>query len=245
MSTTPVVGPGEHRRAQAATTPATAATPDIAATADEPEPDPVEDPVPSRALTLTERALALFQTLDLTKLRPTAQVFVHLHHDVLTRHTPGIARVEDLGPHLLTQLAQLLGHAHITLTPVIDLAEQRAVDGYEHPTSMKTRTRLRTPADAFPGSVTITGVGHTGVDNDHPVEYDTNGPPGQTRDANTQPLTRSHHRAKTHLPYMVWIIDTTTKLWCTPNNLWRIVDHHGTHHPDVLEIHPDYPTSAA
>ena len=87
--------------------------------------------------------------------------------------------------------------------------------------------------------VTITGVGHTGVDNDHPVEYDTHGPPGQTRDANTQPLTRTHHRAKTHLPYQVWIIDTTTKLWRTPNNLWRIVDHHGTHHPEVLELGPE------
>src|SRR6478736_6026065 len=65
---------------------------------------------PSRAAALSERALALLGSLDLTRLRPTAQVFVHLHEDVLTRRTPGVARVEDLGPHLLAQLAQLLGH---------------------------------------------------------------------------------------------------------------------------------------
>ncbi|TNM38250.1 hypothetical protein FHP29_13220, partial [Nocardioides albidus] len=33
----------------------------------------------------------------------------------------GVARVEDLGPMLLEQLAELLRHRHITLTPVIDL----------------------------------------------------------------------------------------------------------------------------
>jgi len=27
--------------------------------------------------------------------------------------------------------------------------------------------------------------------------------------------------------------------------MWRIVDHQGTHHPEVLEIHPDFPTCVA
>jgi len=190
---------------------------------------------PSRAAALSERALELLTGLDLTRLRPRAQVFVHLHPDVLTRRAPGVARVEELGPRLLAQLATLLGHANITMTPVIDLDEQRAVDGYEHPTTMKTRTRLRTPADGFPGSVTITGTARP-ADLDHPVTYLQNGPPGQTSDTNAQPLTRGHHRAKTHLPYLVWTLDSTTKLWKTPHGLWRIVDHHGTHHPEIIEL---------
>ena len=229
-----------------ATHAAPGAATDAAGSAAEPDSEDDElDVTPSRAIALTERALELLGSLDLTRLRPTAQVFVHLHEDVLTRTTPGVARVEDLGPQLLTQLAQLLGHANIKLTPVIDLADQRAVDGYEHPATMKTRTRLRNPADAFPGSVTITGVGKPRVDTDHPNDYDQTGPPGQTRDANAHPLTRLHHRAKTHLPYQVWIINTTTKLWRTPNGRWRIVDHHGTHLPQVLEISPDFPASVA
>ena len=85
----------------------------------------------------------------------------------------------------------------------------------------------------------MTGVGRPGVDTDHPRPYDDTGPPGQTSDANAQPLTRGHHRAKTHLPYLVWIIDATTKLWRTPSGLWRIVDHHGTHLPDVIELGPE------
>jgi len=199
---------------------------------------------PSRAVALSERALELLTALDLSPLRPKAQVFVHLHEDVLTRRAPGVARVEGLGPQLLAQLVTLLGHTNITMTPVIDLGEQRAVDGYEHPTTMKTRARLRSPVDGFPASVTVTGTGRP-VDLDHPVTYDEGGPPGQTSDTNAQPLTRGHHRAKTHLPYLVWIIDSTTKLWKTPNGLWRIVDHLGTHHPVVVELDPAFSTRVA
>ncbi|NYD42845.1 DUF222 domain-containing protein [Nocardioides panaciterrulae] len=200
---------------------------------------------PSRAVALSERALELLGSLDLTRLRPTAQLFCHLHQDALTGRVPGVARIEDLGPRLLAHLATLLGHTNVTLTPVLDLATQRAVDGYEHPTSMRTRTRLRNPADTFPGSTTITGTGRQAVDIDHPVPYDPDGPPGQTRDTNAQPLTRGHHRAKTHLPYQVWIIDSTTKLWKTPHGRWRIVDHQGTHLPQVLELDPTFPTCVA
>ena len=207
------------------------------------DPDEEVEP-PPRSVALSERALELLATVDLSRLRPKAQVFVHLHEDVLTRRAPGVARVEDLGPQLLAQLVTLLGHANITMTPVIDLGEQRAVDGYEHPTTMKTRARLRSPVDGFPGSVTITGTGRP-ADLDHPVTYHENGPPGQTSDTNAQPLTRGHHRAKTHLPYQVWIIDSTTKLWKTPHGLWRIVDHHGTHHPEILELDPNFATCVA
>ena len=198
-------------------------------------PAPEEDAEPSRAVALPERALEVLRSTDLTRLRPTAQVFVHLHEDVLTGTVPGVARVEDLGPHLLEHVITLLGHAHVTLAPVIDLRTQRTVDGYEHPATMKTRARLRSPADGFPGSVTMTGTCRT-ADLDHPIPFDPGGPPGQTDDTNAQPLTRLHHRAKTHLPYQVWIIDTTTKLWRTPHGLWRIVDHAGTHLPQVLEV---------
>ena len=98
---------------------------------------------------------------------------------------------------LLEELAQLLGHARVTLAPVIDLATSVSVNGYEHPETVKDRTRLRTVGDVFPHARTISRK----IDMDHPDPYDPHGPPGQTGDHNAAPLGRRHHRAKTHLAY--------------------------------------------
>ena len=53
-----------------------------------------------------------------------AVVHVHLHQAALEGTRGGVARVEEVGPVLLDQLAQVLGHARVTLAPVIDLANQ-------------------------------------------------------------------------------------------------------------------------
>jgi hypothetical protein len=129
---------------------------------------------------------------------------------------------------LLDQLRDLLGHTHITINPVIDLDEQVSVNAYEHPTRVRERSRLRCVGEVFPhatGTTTITGR----YDQDHPVPYDPGGPPGQTGDHNTAPLTRHHHRAKTHLGYQVKQLDLDTYLWTTPHGLHRLVDPTGTH----------------
>ena len=49
-----------------------------------------------------------------------AVVYVHLHQAAL-EGAAAVARVPGLGPLLLEQVQQLLGHAHVTVTPVIDL----------------------------------------------------------------------------------------------------------------------------
>lgn len=156
--------------------------------------------------------------------RPEAVVHVHLHQTALETGT-GVARVEELGPMLLTQVARLLGHAHVTLRPVLDLARHVAVDAYEHPTTVRARTDVLIPADAFPHATTLTRR----RDLDHATPYDPGGPPGQTGDHNRAPLTRRHHRAKTHLGYTVEQVDATTFRWRTPHGLERLVDHTGTH----------------
>ena len=97
-----------------------------------------------------------------------------------------MARVEEVGPVLLEELAGLLGHARITLAPVIDLAASTSVNGYEHPEKVKDRTRLRTVGDVFPHARTISRR----TDIDHPDAYQPNGPPGQTGDHNAAPLGR-------------------------------------------------------
>lgn len=128
---------------------------------------------------------------------------------------------------LASHLARLVGHADIQVTPVIDLAEIRSVNSYEHPEHLKERTRLRVvTVDVFPHAVALGG---RYVDHDHPVPYDTGGPPGQTSDLNVAPLSRGSHRAKTHLPYRVEQLGLGSYLWSTPHGLIRLVDPTGTH----------------
>ena len=161
------------------------------------------------------------------RTRRTAVVYVHLSAAVLTGLTPardGVARVEGLGPMLLDQLTALLRHRHVELHPVIDLNHRAAVDAYEHPATVKERTWLRTGGDVFPHSTARTRR----VDHDHVTPYDPGGPPGQTGDHNDAPLTRRHHRTKTHLPYRTRQLGLGAYRWETPHGLVRVVTGYGT-----------------
>ena len=156
--------------------------------------------------------------------RQSAVLYVHLAQAAVEGHEP-VARVEELGPQLLEEVTRLLGHARVTLKPVIDLNQGRSVNGYEHPPDVKERGFLRTTGDVFPHAQSQTRR----FDSDHPKTYDADGPPGQTGDHNHAPLGRRHHRAKTHLDYQVHQISPGVYLWRTPHGLWRLVDGSGTH----------------
>jgi hypothetical protein len=162
-----------------------------------------------------------------------AVIYLHLHESAVTGTTTGataaVARVEGIGPMLLEQVTRLVGHARVVVKPVIDLAEHTSVSAYEFPTTIAERSRLRCVGEVFPyavGTATISGR----LDDDHPVPYDPGGPPGQTGDHNHAPLTRRHHRAKTHRGYRLRQLDDATYLWTTPHGLRRLVDPTGTHH---------------
>ena len=113
-----------------------------------------------------------------------------------------------------------------------------SVNGYEHPETVKDRTRLRTVGEVFPHARSISRK----TDMDHPEPYDPHGPPGQTGDHNAAPLGRDNHRAKTHLAYRARQIGLARYLWRTPNGRHRLVDPTGTHEIDpaqALELeHP-------
>lgn len=167
------------------------------------------------------------QTQPQRRRRARAVVHVHLHEAAL--HRWGVARVEELGPLLLDQVRRLLGHAHVDLKPVVDLADQVRVNAYEHPESVKERVHLRTVGEVFPHASRVSRL----VDIDHPVEYDGHGPPGQTGDHNAAPVSRTHHRAKTHLGYVVRQLGPDDYVWRTPHGLHRRVDSTGTHPIDA------------
>lgn len=193
----------------------------------DPDEPPSEDAEPhvSRALALPAAAVELLRRVDPRRLAPKATVYVHLHQGAVEGTHGGVARVEGLGPLLLEQVRDLLGHANVALKPVIDLADRVAVDAYEHPETVKERVHLRIRGEVFPhGRVT----GRT-ADMDHPVPYNPLGPPGQTGDDNAGPLSRTPHRAKTHLGYRVTQTGLTEYVWSTPHGLHRLVDEHGTH----------------
>jgi hypothetical protein len=152
--------------------------------------------------------------------RPEATLYIHLGDSP-------VAEVERLGPVLVDRLADLLGHARITLRPVIDLHHGRAINSYTHPADVRERSLLRTEGrgDRFPHSTGST----RSVDLDHPIPYQPDGPPGQTGDHNALPLRRRHHRAKTHRGYTVTPLGPDRWIWTTPHGLTRLVDHAGTH----------------
>lgn len=104
-----------------------------------PEPQPhtdTEDTEPAPAqwrgpLQLTppqvEGLLTALRTRDLSGLRPRAVLYLHLHQAAVDGSAPCVARVEGHhgpGPVPLDRLQQLLGHHHVTVTPVLDLADR-------------------------------------------------------------------------------------------------------------------------
>jgi hypothetical protein len=159
-----------------------------------------------------------------------AVVHVHLHQAAL-QGTTGVARVEEIGPLLLDELTGLLGHARITLAPVIDLATSVSVNAYEHPEAVKDRTHLRTVGEVFPHAQTISRY----TDIDHPDAFDAHGPPGQSGDHNAAPLGRRSHRAKTHLAYRTRQLGLARYLWRSLHGLQRLVDATGTHELDTAQ----------
>ena len=163
------------------------------------------------------------RSLDPKRLRPQVVLYVHLHEEAV-RRDHGVARVEEIGPVLSREIPEWLGHAHVTVAPVRDVAEQVAFDAYEHAGSLDERIHLRSPADSFPHANQVTRR----LDLDHVIPF-VPGEPGQTGDHNSQPLGRLGHRAKTHLGYLVRQLSPGTYVWRTPHHRYRLVDHQGTH----------------
>jgi hypothetical protein len=153
-------------------------------------------------------------------------LYVHLHEAVLLGQD-GVARVEGLGPHTLSQLQVLLAGRTVVVQPVIDLADRVATTAYEHPEAVKERVHLITGGDYWPYAVSTSRA----VDYDHPTPYRPGAPPEhppQTGTHNSGPLGRRHHRWKTHAGYRSKQCGHGRYVWLTPHGLAFLVDHRGT-----------------
>jgi hypothetical protein len=187
----------------------------------------------SRSTAFPAHLLDQITCANLARLRPRAKLHVHLHRDVLVGDVTGVARVEGIGPMLPGDALELLARTtRVDLQPVIDLAEQVSVNCYEHPDAVADRVHLLSGGDYFPYASCLT----RDVDLDHPTPYEPDGPPGQTGTHNSGPLTRRHHRVKTHAGYTSLQIGPGRYLWRTPHGRELIVDHTGTRRLPKLEL---------
>ena len=115
-----------------------------------------------------------------------------------------------------------MGHAQVTVKPVLDLDEHVRVDAYEFPTAVSERTRLRCGGDVFPtprtprrcpvASTTITLCPTTTADHRpdrRPQQRAAHPDPPPGEDPSRIPVTQ---------------VDDGTYLWTTPHGLARLVD---------------------
>ncbi len=152
-------------------------------------------------------------------------VYVHLTDQTLATGT-GVLRVENLGPLLADQLAELIGHRPYVVKPVIDLRHKVSVDAYEIPARIRERIKLTYPVEQFPYGTAYTT---NATDLDHVRPYDPLGPPKQTSTTNLAPLRRFTHRLKTHGRWQVRRLEDGALEWTSPHSFTFRVDHTGTH----------------
>ncbi len=158
---------------------------------------------------------------------PDVTLYVHLTGKALQSGS-GVARVEQVGPVTLDRVKTWLGHANVVVKPVVDLNDQIPVDAYEIPDRIREAVHLAIPVDCFPYATSTRRTG----DIDHTIPFvkpDDGGPPGQTGLGKLGPITRFHHRVKTHGHWQVAQPFTGVFVWRTPHGRYLMVDHTGTH----------------
>ncbi len=170
--------------------------------------------------------VALDPTLPPETFAPPATLYVHLSLEQFLGSGHGSGTAEGVGAVTRQAAVELLGHTRVRLTPVVDLHQHWTVDRYRPPPRMAEHVRLATPVEIFPFGT----LGCRRADLDHVVPYDPGGPPGQTGTLHLAPLSRMHHRVKTH--GRGWVHRQPVPgvhYWRTPHGHWSRVDHRGTH----------------
>lgn len=194
------------------------------------EPDGREDAAQPDGLAVTPSPVVVIDgSVPPERFAPPAVLYVHLTLEQLLQHdghSRGAARVEDVGPVTVAAAVDLLRHARVRLQPVIDCNDHWAVDGYRIPPRMREHVALTEPVEVFPHGT----LASRRAEMDHVVPYDPDGPPGQTSTTNLAPLSRHHHRVKTH--GQGWVhrqVAPGIAYWRTPQGYWAKVDRSGTH----------------
>ena len=171
--------------------------------------------------------------------RAALTLYLHLSEDALqmlattngTETAQGVGRLEGHGPVNLHEALELLGLTGVTIRPVIDPAMTSPVDSYAFTGNLREAVLIRTPADVYPYARCTT---HS-MDVDHSAAFDPVRPArAQTSRDNAGPMTRHHHRIKTHGPMNMRQPVPDHYVWQTPHGRYRLTDATGTHDLDPV-----------
>ena len=168
-------------------------------------------------------AMALLEGRPPPKPRKHCTLVVHVSVDALLGGDP-VARCATLSrPVLDQQVRDWCGRTdtHVTVQPVIDLADHTRSDAYEVPDRLRARNDLLHPRCVFPWCTRLSQH----CDHDHRVPYDEG---GETCDCNVAPLCRRHHRLKTHAGWRYTLLEPGVFLWSEPHGQQFLSDHTGT-----------------
>ena len=194
-----------------------------------------EAPAGSAALldpAVLTRVVEALEEFDASVFDPLAVVHVHCAEETFERRF-GVVRTEELGPWSARMLREWLSHpespeqlqSRIRVRPVLDARAVVPVDRYEIPRRMAELVALRQPYEVFPYGVAVARRS----DKDHVSPYRRDRS-GQTDPANLAPLSRRHHRIKTHAGWTLRRDDEGIYWWRTRHGHWFHVDQTGTHH---------------
>ncbi len=150
------------------------------------------------------------------------KAYLHLYGDSPIARLEGHGPVTtDWVPHQVSRLAGARTSTNVRITPVIDLNNQAPVDAYEIPDRMREAVHLIHPGDVFPYAANTSRR----MDLDHAIPYSED---GQTAVGNLGPLTRTHHRIKTHAGWEVRQPFPGIVVWRDPYGAHYLVDATGT-----------------
>lgn len=182
-------------------------------------------------LSRSDRRLAAFALLTNPQAHPdldTGPVKPKVRIDLHVTPDSPIARWEGRGPVTTAWVKDMIAHigGQVRVAPVIDLANQAPVDAYEIPAALRHAVHLIHGGDVFPFAPNTSQA----MDLDHNVPWAQG---GETSTANLGPLTRTHHRIKTHhvedgskwecrQPFPGIVV------WRDPYGAIYVVDHTGT-----------------
>ncbi len=179
-------------------------------------------------------ALALREGCEAPTPSKQTLLVLHLSHDAVIAGNP-VGRCETLAaPLLVQQLRDWLGRTdtHVTVQPVVDLADHVHSEAYEVRGRLRTRTDLLLPHCVFPWCTRPSRR----CDHDHLTPHADG---GATCDCNVAPLCRRHHRLRTHAGWRYTRLDETVFLWSDPHGQQFLIDTTGTR--DVTP--PDRPVN--
>jgi 5-methylcytosine-specific restriction endonuclease McrA len=153
---------------------------------------------------------------------------VHLAEAALHRAGDGIATVSShtghpLGLVTVEQVQDWCATpgAHVSVRPVLDLAETIRSTGYAPSARLREQVTALNPTCVFP----YCHRPATGLDLDHITPHAQG---GATDSTNLAPLCRRHHRAKTHGGWRYHRLGPAEHLWTSPHQHQWVTDTDGT-----------------